>query len=151
LLARSIEFGFVVSTALVAPDVWGCTIAQKGQDTAYKCPVSPQGVSRGCAKGAFRVRLWEHKGRRDAAMTIEIHRPELEALIRERMKTGAFQTVEDALMEALNSSQPSEDRTGTSRERRTGADLIAALQASPYREIEIEPARYGLPVRDVTF
>jgi hypothetical protein len=84
-------------------------------------------------------------------MTIEIHRPELEALIHERMKTGAFQTVEDALMEALNASQLSEDRMGTSRERRTGADLIAALQASPYREIEIEPVRYRLPVRDVTF
>ena len=35
------------------------------------------------------------------------------------------------------------------RENRTGADLIAALQTSPYRDIEIEPARYRLPVRDV--
>jgi hypothetical protein len=26
--------------------------------------------------------------------------------------------------------------------------LIAALQASPYREIDIEPERYRLPVRD---
>jgi len=34
-------------------------------------------------------------------------------------------------------------------EARTGADLIAALRASPYREIDIEPARYRLPVRDV--
>jgi Xaa-Pro aminopeptidase len=33
------------------------------------------------------------------------------------------------------------------RENRTGADLIAALQASPYREIDIEPERYRLPVR----
>ena len=32
---------------------------------------------------------------------------------------------------------------------RTGADLIAALQASPYRDIDIEPQRYRLPVRDV--
>ena len=31
------------------------------------------------------------------------------------------------------------------------ADLIAAMQASPYRELEIEPARYRMPVRDVTF
>ena len=78
-------------------------------------------------------------------MTIEIHRPELEALIRERMKTGAFQTVEDALMEALKASPPAEDRSGKPRDTRTGADLIAALQSSPYREIEIEPARYRLP------
>lgn len=36
------------------------------------------------------------------------------------------------------------------RETRTGADLIAALQASPYRDIDIEPDRYRLPVRGVT-
>ncbi len=33
-------------------------------------------------------------------MTIEIHRPELEALLMERMKNGGFHTVEDALMQA---------------------------------------------------
>ena len=32
----------------------------------------------------------------------------------------------------------------------TGEALIAALQASPYRDVGIEPARGGLPVRDVT-
>jgi prevent-host-death family protein len=32
---------------------------------------------------------------------------------------------------------------------RTGAALIAALQASPLREVEIEPPRQALPVRDV--
>jgi len=32
----------------------------------------------------------------------------------------------------------------------TGAALIAAAQASPYRDIELEPARVPLPVRDVT-
>jgi len=31
----------------------------------------------------------------------------------------------------------------------TGQALIDALQASPYRDIEIEPARGPLPVRDV--
>lgn len=35
------------------------------------------------------------------------------------------------------------------RETRTGADLIAALQSSPYRDIDIEPQRYRLPVRGV--
>jgi prevent-host-death family protein len=32
---------------------------------------------------------------------------------------------------------------------RTGAELIAALQASPYRDLDIEPRRERLPVRDV--
>ena len=31
----------------------------------------------------------------------------------------------------------------------TGEALIAAMQASPYREIDLEPARAGMPVRDV--
>jgi len=33
----------------------------------------------------------------------------------------------------------------------TGADLIAAMQASPYREVNLEPARDRLPVRDIAF
>lgn len=32
----------------------------------------------------------------------------------------------------------------------TGEALIAAMQASPYRDVEIEPARASMPVRDVT-
>jgi prevent-host-death family protein len=31
----------------------------------------------------------------------------------------------------------------------TGENLIAALQASPYREVNIEPPREAMPVRDV--
>ena len=69
-------------------------------------------------------------------MTIEIHRPELEALIQERMKSGVFQSVEDVLMQALKSAPPA---TELSREAatHTGADLVAAMQASPYREIDL--------------
>lgn len=33
---------------------------------------------------------------------------------------------------------------------RTGAALVAAMQASPYRDIDITPTRTALPVRDVT-
>jgi hypothetical protein len=81
-------------------------------------------------------------------MTIEIRKPELEALIKERMKTGAFQSVEDFLLQALNSPlfapRPSpESITGT------GAELVVAMQASPYKDIEIEPGRTCLPVRGV--
>lgn len=32
---------------------------------------------------------------------------------------------------------------------RSGAALIAALQVSPYREVDLEPRRDRLPVRDV--
>ena len=33
----------------------------------------------------------------------------------------------------------------------TGAALVAAMQASPYREMNLEAARNRLPVRDVVF
>ena len=86
-------------------------------------------------------------------MTIEIHRPELEALIIQRMKGGGFHTVEDVLMQALKASPAVAEHEERSRDPRTGADLIAALQASPHRELDIEPSRIRLsmPVRDVTF
>jgi prevent-host-death family protein len=32
----------------------------------------------------------------------------------------------------------------------TGEALVAAMQASPYRDVEIEPRRAPMPVRDVT-
>jgi len=83
-------------------------------------------------------------------MTIEIHKPELEALIMERMKSGGFHNVEDVLMYALEAS-PLTEATPATAANRTGADLIAAMQSSPYREIEIEPARYRMPVRNATF
>ena len=85
-------------------------------------------------------------------MTIEIHRPELEALIRDWMKTGAFPTVEDALIQALKSSPlPSEPSAGSARDASsTGAVVLAALQASPYPEIDLTPPRVRLDnVRDV--
>lgn len=87
-------------------------------------------------------------------MTIEIQKPELEALILERMQLGAFPTVEDALLQALKSSPlPSRSNAAGASETDglTGADLVAAMQASPCKEIDLEPARDSLPVRDVAF
>jgi hypothetical protein len=84
-------------------------------------------------------------------MTIEIHKPELEALIMDRMKAGSFQNVEEVIMHALETAPPAPRSVGPPHGDRTGADLIAALQSSPYRDVEIEPARYRLPVRDVSF
>ncbi|MFN7921818.1 MAG: hypothetical protein U0Q16_17085 [Bryobacteraceae bacterium] len=74
-------------------------------------------------------------------MTIQITSPEVEALIRQRMQSGAFNSPEDLIREALRASAP---------DARTGAASIAAMQACPYPEIDIEPARVPSPlVRDV--
>lgn len=83
-------------------------------------------------------------------MTIEIHQPELEALILERMQKGAFSSVEDVLLQALKSSPFPADENETPCSS-TGADLIAAMQASPCKEVDLEPARDRMPVRDVIF
>jgi hypothetical protein len=74
--------------------------------------------------------------------TIQITKPELETLIEQRLRTGPFANVEDMILDALRSTTPS---------KRTGADLIAAMKESPFREIDIEPpAGVPMPVRDVT-
>lgn len=92
--------------------------------------------------------------RKAAAMTIEIQRPELEALIRERMKSGAFRNVEDALMQALKAAPaPDEKHAGRSYEKSSamGSELVEAMQASPFKEIGLEPGRERMPVRDAEF
>jgi hypothetical protein len=89
-------------------------------------------------------------------MTIEIHRPELEALILERMRRGAFQNIEDVLMQALTSApppSPGQERLPASSKpiAATGAALVSAMQASPFKDIVLESARHRLPVREVVF
>ncbi len=75
-------------------------------------------------------------------MIIEITCPDVEALIRQRMQAGSFKTPEELIRDVLRPSEP---------DTRTGADLIAAMQACPYPEVDIEPSRVPSPlVRDVT-
>jgi hypothetical protein len=83
-------------------------------------------------------------------MTIEIHQPEIEALIQQRLQSGAFRDVEDVLMQALKSS-PGPAMPVKEESVSTGADLVADMQASPYKDIDLEPYRPHLPVRDVAF
>ena len=47
-------------------------------------------------------------------MTIEIHNPELESLLQQRIRAGNFSSVEDMLLETFrgaHSDAPAEDRT----------------------------------------
>lgn len=83
-------------------------------------------------------------------MIIEIHQPEIEALIEQRMATGAFRDVEDVLIQALKSA-PLPGAVPNDSATATGADLVAAMQAMPYKEIDIEPFRPDMPVRDVAW
>ncbi len=82
-------------------------------------------------------------------MNLEIHKPELVERVYARLQTGQFRDADDVIEKALDTL---DERTTAipARDTRTGADLIAALQTSPYRELEIEPSRVRLAnVRDV--
>jgi Arc/MetJ-type ribon-helix-helix transcriptional regulator len=85
----------------------------------------------------------------EEGMHIEIHKPELEQRVRRQIASGHFQDVDDFLSKALDALDERMGEPASAHENRTGADLIAALQASPCRDIDIEPERYRLPVRDV--
>lgn len=76
-------------------------------------------------------------------MTIEITNPEVEAMVQQRMRAGAFENAE-ALLRALL-------RPAAGSEALTGADLIAAMRLCPHPEVDIEPERVPSPlVRDVS-
>lgn len=84
-------------------------------------------------------------------MKIEIQKPELQALIRHWMRKGGFRSVEDALMQALKSQSQTaapDQIPANPKAVLTGAVLVAAMQASPHKEISLEPERNRLPVRD---
>jgi hypothetical protein len=85
-------------------------------------------------------------------MTIEIRRPELEELIQAWMRDGSFDTVEDVLLQALRTAPlPGEgaSRKLASTDQLTGTAIVEAFQASPFKEIDLEPTRFQMPVRDV--
>ena len=99
--------------------------------------------------GGWRWVLCDNRFEENAALTIEIQKPELEALILERMQSGAFESVEDVLLQALEGSPASRQPRSQPECEGTGADLVAAMQASPYKEIGLEPERGRTPVREV--
>jgi hypothetical protein len=54
-------------------------------------------------------------------------------------------------LEKILADAPDEVHAGPPSPPVSGAALVAAMQASPYRETDIEPVRSRLPVRDLEF
>ena len=80
-------------------------------------------------------------------MTIEIHRPELEALIRERMRDG--QSVEDVIMRALQWS-PVQGEEAQAPHPQAGRRSLAQLFAeSPFKGLDIDFERDDDGGRDI--
>jgi hypothetical protein len=90
-------------------------------------------------------------------MTIEIHRPELEALLMERMKAGAFQNVEDVIMQALETAPLPELQPAASGSRRPIWEVIVDnMKRVPPEDLaampkdgasQIDHYVYGVPKR----
>lgn len=79
-------------------------------------------------------------------MTIEIHKPELETLIRERMASGGFENVEDVLMEALKPSPAGEQSASARKPKKSFGQF---LLESPLRDsgLKLERRRdYPRPI-----
>jgi Arc/MetJ-type ribon-helix-helix transcriptional regulator len=79
-------------------------------------------------------------------MNLEIHKPELVQRVNAQIQSGHFHDMDELIEKALDAL---DERTpGAAVE--TGAVVLAALQASPYRDIDLTPPRVRLSnVRDV--
>lgn len=63
-------------------------------------------------------------------MNIEITRPEVEALIQQRLRSGGFKDPQDVILHALRVSES----------RPSAAELLSALRSSPEQDAEEAPA-----------
>ena len=82
-------------------------------------------------------------------MNIEIHRPELETLIHERMATGRFRDIEDVLLQALQrpekEAEPANRKPvmnlsevfARAREILAGEELIIERDPSPGHPVDL--------------
>lgn len=83
-------------------------------------------------------------------MTIEIHSPEAEAIIRRRMSAGGFKDAEDVIIHALKSS-PSAEAPAAAPQRSAGRKSLAQLFAdSPFKGLDIDFERESDYGRDLT-
>jgi len=81
-------------------------------------------------------------------MNIEIHKPDLVQRLTMRIQTGQFHDADELIEKALDALD--EHTASTSPTNETGAVVLAALQASPYPDIDLAPPRVRLAnVRDV--
>jgi hypothetical protein len=81
-------------------------------------------------------------------MTIEIHNPDLVQRLNLHIRTGHFHDADELIEKALNALD--ERTAATLPTGETGAVVLAALQASPYPDVDLTVPRVGLGnVREV--
>ena len=83
-------------------------------------------------------------------MTIEIHSPEVEAIIRNRMAAGGFRNAEDVIVQALMSTPQAEAPANAARRRPAARKSLAQLFAdSPFKGLDMNFERDSDYGRDV--
>ena len=83
-------------------------------------------------------------------MNIEIRKPELVERVQAQIQSGHFHDADELIEKALDALD--EQALSPVSVTATGSVVLAALQASPFREIDITPPRVLITnVRDVTF
>ena len=81
-------------------------------------------------------------------MSIEIKSPDLQRRLTMRIRTGQFHDADELIEKALDALD--QHAAAASPETETGAVVLAALQASPYPDIDLTPPRVRLGnVREV--
>ena len=81
-------------------------------------------------------------------MNIEIHNPELVQRLTAHIQTGHFHDADELIEKALDALD--EHTAAASPPTETGSVVLAALQASPFPDIDLTPPRVRLAnVRDV--
>jgi len=82
-------------------------------------------------------------------MTIEIHNPHLVQRLTMHIRTGQFHDADELIEKALDALD--EHLAATLPATETGAVVLAALQDSPYPDIDLTPPRVRLSnMREVT-
>jgi hypothetical protein len=66
-------------------------------------------------------------------MTIQITRPEVEALINQRLQAGGFKDAEDVVFQALQSSRPSAATTPPDVSEPKNMFVVCAAEGPQYR------------------
>ena len=71
-------------------------------------------------------------------MVIEIHSPEAEAIIRQRMSAGGFKDAEEVILHALKSSPVAETPDAATRRPASRKSLAQLFADSPLKGLDID-------------
>ena len=74
-------------------------------------------------------------------MNLEIHKPELARRVQAQIQSGHFQSADELIEKALDALERADADASA---KATGAVVLAALQASPYQDVDLTPPRVRL-------